>query len=153
MSKVWTRRTGWFLAALLACAVLVVGCSGRLSLAEYQAQCPEWLVLHDRAAKGVGVDTLGGARDAADDYAESLRVNPPPELVDLHNLEVDLAAYIQEIIDMRLAADGAGDSDAFSGVSEWEGFWEENQARLDSILDQLDPDSSAAAEACGWETA
>ena len=146
---------GWLLAALLACAVLVVGCSGRLSLAEYQAQCPEWLVLHDRAANGVGVDTLGGARDAADDYAESLRVNPPPELVDLHNLEVDLAAYIQEIIDMRLAADGAVDSDAFSGVSdrEWVGFWDENGARLDSILDQLDPGFNAAAEACGWETA
>lgn len=150
MSKVRTRRTSWFLAALLACAVLVVGCSGRLSLAEYQAHCPEWLVQLDRVE---GADTLGEARDAADDHAESLRVNPPSELVDLHNLEVDLAAFIQEIIDMRLAADGAVDSDAFSGVSdrEWVGFWEENQARLDSILDQLDPDSSAAAAACGWE--
>ena len=148
MSKVRTQRVGWLLAALLACAVLVVGCSGRLSLAEYQAHCPEWSDLLYRA--GLGAATLGGARDAADDYAESLRVNPPPELVDLHNYRVDLAAFIQEIIDMRLAADGASDSDAFFGVDlELEGFWEENQTRIDRILDQLDPDFNAAAP-CGW---
>ena len=150
MSKVRTQRVGWLLAALLACAVLVASCSGRLSLAEYQAHCLEWLALLNRTIEGTDTLTLGEARDAADDYAESVRVNPPSELVDLHNLEVSIAAFIQESIDMRLAADSAGDSDAFVSGLEWEDFWEENQARLDSILDQLDPDSRAAAAACGW---
>ena len=141
---------------LLTCAALIVGCGDgfggggdRLSVAEYVAGCPERLSI--LRTLFYGVDTLGETRDAADDYAESLRVNPPPELVDFHNVLVDLAANLQEILDVRVA-DVADYEDAFDFLTvglELIDLTTEHNRKLTRTIDRLDPDTYDAVARSG----